>query len=149
LWGYIYLVTPLNNLVYTAQGSKPLYDLLFPNTLSLLLPTVLRTIVFGPQETSLGTGDLVTGAFNVSTAYAGPFQDFGYLGMMLFSCFIGIVSMSYWKRVNLRDVLIYTVLAQCLVLTVFYNHFLLLPIITQVVWIAIFFMPEVRFGKSD
>jgi oligosaccharide repeat unit polymerase len=149
LWAYIYLVTPLNNLVYTAQGTQPLYNILFPNTLSLLLPTVLRTIVFGQDLSSLGNGDLVTSAFNVSTAYAGPYQDFGFVGMMLFSAFIGVISISFWEQTSLRGLLIYTILAQCLILTVFYNHFLLLPIITQVGWIAVFFMPEIRYGKRD
>jgi oligosaccharide repeat unit polymerase len=149
LWGYIYLVTPLNNLVHTAQHAQPLYNLLFPNTLSSLLPTVLRTLIFGPESTTLGTGDLVTAAFNVSTAYAGPFQDFGYIGIMIFSTLVGIVSMFFWKRTSLRDLLIYTVLAQCLLLTVFYDHFLYLPIISQIIWIAIFFMPKVRFGREN
>ncbi|CAN5398749.1 hypothetical protein BH10ACI4_BH10ACI4_12290 [soil metagenome] len=149
LWGYIYLVTPLNNLVHTVQRTQPLYNPLFPNTLSSLLPTVVRGIVFGADSTSLGTGDLVTEAFNVSTAYAGPFQDFGRAGIVLFSSMIGAVSMIFWKRTSLRDLLIYTVLAQCLILTVFYNHFLLLPIITQVIWLTIFFMPEVKFGRSS
>jgi len=148
LWGYIYLATPLNNLVYTAHVTPPLYNPLFPNTLSSLLPTVLRTMVFGQNSASLGTGTLVTDAFNVSTAFAGPFQDFGYIGIFLFSSAIGAVSAYFWKRTSLRDLLIYTVLAQCLLLTVFYDHFLLLPIITQVVWLAIFFMPEVRIGKQ-
>jgi oligosaccharide repeat unit polymerase len=147
LWGYIYLTTPLNNLVYTLQGTRPLYSLLFPNTLSSLLPTVLRMAVFRSDTAGLGTGVLVTEAFNVSTAYAGPFQDFGRAGIVLFSSFIGSVSMLFWKREGLRDLLIYTVLAQCLILTVFYDHFLALPIITQVIWLAVFFMPEVKFGS--
>jgi oligosaccharide repeat unit polymerase len=149
LWGYIYLATPLNNLIYTAHVTPPLYDPLFPNTLSSLLPTVLRTMVFGQNSATLGTGSLVTDAFNVSTAFAGPFQDFGYLGIILFSSSIGAVSAYFWKRTSLRDLLIYTVLAQCLLLTVFYNHFLLLPIITQVIWLSIFFMPEVRIGTQE
>jgi oligosaccharide repeat unit polymerase len=149
LWVYIYLATPLNNLVNTTQITHPVYDVLFPNTSSSLLPTVLRKMVYGPQISTLATGDLVTSAFNVSTAYAGPFQDFGYAGMILFSSMIGLVSMYFWKKTSLRDLLIYTVLAQCLLLTVFFNMFFLLPIISQVIWLAIFFMPEVRLGKKE
>jgi oligosaccharide repeat unit polymerase len=149
LWVYIYLVTPLNNLVNTSQITHPLYNVLFPNTLSSLLPTVLRKMVYGQEISTLATGDLVTHAFNVSTAYAGPFQDFGYAGMILFSSLIGLVSMYFWKKTSLRDLLIYTVLAQCLLLTVFFNHFFLLPIISQIIWLAIFFMPEVTIGKKE
>jgi oligosaccharide repeat unit polymerase len=149
LWVYIYLVTPLNNLIYTAQGTQPLHSLLFPNTLSSLLPSVLRNMALGPETTVSASGDLVTAAFNVSTAYVGPFQDYGYAGMILFSSVIGLACMFFWKKTSLRDLLIYTVLAQCLLLTVFFNHFFYLPIISQILWLAIFFMPEVRFGKKE
>src|ERR1700744_2412141 len=42
LWFYMYLSTPINNLLYTFHTTQPLYDWRFPNTLSELLPTVLR-----------------------------------------------------------------------------------------------------------
>jgi oligosaccharide repeat unit polymerase len=150
LWVYVYLVTPVNNLINTAQSIQPLHSLLFPNTLASLLPSVVRQMALGSETTAMSaSGDLVTTAFNVSTAYVGPFQDYGYAGMILFSSLIGLVSVFFWKKTSLRDLLIYTVLAQCLLLTVFFNHFFYLPIISQVFWLALFFMPKLRFGDSD
>jgi oligosaccharide repeat unit polymerase len=139
LWFYMYLSTPINNLLYTFHTTQPLYDWQFPNTLSQLLPTVLRNVFFTADQLGTVNGDLVTSAFNVSTAFAGPFQDFGIAGVVLFVFFISLLSCLYWQKRTFRDRLCYAVLCQCLLLTVFYNHFVLLPVITQLIWIYIFF----------
>lgn len=141
LWVYIYLTTPLNNLIYTMASVRPVDNLLFPNTLAPLFPTVLRKFIYGPSVETALSGELVDQAFNVSTAYIGPAQDYGALGMMCFSFLISIIAAFYWWRANFRDDLIYIVIGQCLLISVFYDYFFSLPIITQVIWIYLFLSP--------
>jgi oligosaccharide repeat unit polymerase len=144
LWVYIYLTTPLNNLTYTMSSLRPVDDILFPNTTAPLFPTVIRSLVYGNSlETSL-SGELVDSSFNVSTAYVGPFQDYGAIGIVCFSLLVSALGAFYWRRTNFRDQLIYVVVGQCLLMTVFYNHFFSLPIITQIVWIYLFFAKGIK-----
>jgi oligosaccharide repeat unit polymerase len=148
LWFYIYISTPVNNLMYTMQSFQPVYNLLFPNTAATLFPTVLRGLIYGTQLGQAESGNLVTQAFNVSTAYVGPYQDYGIAGIVLFSAVTGFVCQLFWYRPGLRDRLIFAVLTQCLVLTLFFNLFFALPVISQAVWLFYFFMPDLHLGKS-
>jgi oligosaccharide repeat unit polymerase len=148
LWVYIYVTTPLNNLTYSMSSLHPVDNLLFPNTAAPLFPRVVRNIIYGDSLATSLSGELADSAFNVSTAYVGPFQDYGALGMVCFSLLISGFAAFYWRRTNFRDQLIYIVIAQCLLMTVFYNHFFSLPIITQVIWIYLFFLkgPSKKVG---
>jgi oligosaccharide repeat unit polymerase len=148
LWFYIYLTTPLNNLIYTMASVHPADNLLFPNTVAPLFPTIARNLVYGSSAETALSGELVDEAFNVSTAYIGPVQDYGAFGMMCFSILISVVAAFYWWRANFRDDLIYIVIGQCLLISVFYDYFFSLPIITQVVWIYLFLSPR-RTKKND
>ena len=139
LWFYMYLSTPVNNLIYTFHTTQPLYDWRFPNTLAQIFPSVLRNIFYSANDLGKVNGDLVTEAFNVSTAFAGPFQDFGLTGVILVTFCMSLLSGSYWRKTTFRDRLCYAVLCQCLMMTVFYDHFVLLPVISQMVWIYVFF----------
>jgi oligosaccharide repeat unit polymerase len=140
LWAYIYISTPINNLVYTSQVTHPINNPAFPNTVATLFPSVIRTILYGSQLGDAESGQLVASTFNVSTAYIGPFQDYGFVGIVIFSMTIAVVCYVFWFRRNLRDLLIFAVLTQCLVLSLFFNHFFTLPVISQVAWIPFFFM---------
>ncbi len=150
LWVYIYVATPINNLVNTVQTTHPVYDPLFPYATSQLLPTVLRKIVYDPTTVSeLPSGDLVTEALNVSTAYLGPFRDFGMFGIACFSIIMAYVAAHYWRDRSLRGSLAYAVLAQCVILTIFFNHLFYLPIISQVFWLYFFFPNRKRIEKMS
>lgn len=149
LWGYIYLTTPVNNLLYTMDTVRPIRDVRCPNTTALLFPTVIRRLIYGSQSMEAESGELVTQAFNVSTAFTSPYEDWGPIGIIAYSSFIAAVAVFYWNRNTLRDSLIYAVLGQCLFLTVFFNHFFYLPVITQVVWLhLIFTQRKYRLGPS-
>jgi oligosaccharide repeat unit polymerase len=139
LWAYIYASTPINNLVYTSHIATPLDDVTFPNTVSLLFPSVLRTMLYGDQLGDAESGQLVDATFNVSTAYIGPYQDFGFAGIVLFSVATSFACLRFWYRNDFKSVFIYTVLGQCLVLSLFWNQFFALPIITQIFWLEVFF----------
>jgi oligosaccharide repeat unit polymerase len=139
LWGYIYGATPINNLLRTVDVSPPLNNLLFPNTAATLFPSVLRAMIYGEQLGETESGQLVDSTFNVSTAYVGPYQDFGFIGVAIYSMLTAFLCLQFWHRNNLKSVLIYVVLCQCLILSLFWNQFLALPVITQVFWLGFFF----------
>lgn len=139
LWAYIYVTTPIGNLMNTALTAVPLHSFLFPNTTSLLFPSVIRELIYSATRASDAvSGELVTDAFNVSTAYVGPVQDFGLLGIVCFSMFVGLIATYCWRKQTFRDTLIYAVVAQCLLLSVFFNHFFYLPVISQIPWLYLF-----------
>jgi hypothetical protein len=154
LWAYIYIATPINNLVYTSDVVQPINRLTFPNTSATLFPSIIRKIIYGSQLDSAESGELVASTFNVSTAYIGPFQDYGFLGIVLFSMIIALACLIFWFRRSVGDILIFSVLTQCLVLSLFFNHFFYLPIIAQVAWIPFFFRRTkqrtiLRVGKGS
>lgn len=138
LWGYIYTVTPVNNLLYTINVAPPLNSLLFPNTAATLFPSVLRGVIYGDQLGEAESGQLVTATFNVSTAYIGPYQDFGFIGIALFSMLTAFLCLQFWYRNDLKSVLIYVIFCQCLILSLFWDQFLSLPIIAQIFWLEFF-----------
>ncbi|MCU0349775.1 MAG: oligosaccharide repeat unit polymerase [Flavobacterium sp.] len=137
LWVYMYVTTPLNNLLYNFTFEIKTSNWLFPNTFSLLFPTIIRTIIFGEDYTN--NGNLVTQAFNVSSAFSGPYLDAGYYGIMIFSLISGIfVNIVWWSKQILR--LFYrAIIVQILVLSIFYNMFVYLPVIFQLVCVSIYF----------
>ena len=139
LWVYIYLTTPLNNLMYTMHTTAPVYNPLFPNTVALLFPTIIRKALYGASLTAALTGDLPVQAFNASTAYVGSYQDFGRAGMLLFGFAIALLCHIYWKRKDTKGIAIYSILFACLVLSLFNNLFVSLPILAQSIWFSIFF----------
>jgi oligosaccharide repeat unit polymerase len=139
LWAYIYISTPVNNLVYTSEVAQPINSPAFPNTVATLFPTVIRTVIYGSQLGDAESGQLVASTFNVSTAYIGPFQDYGFAGIALFSMAIAAACQVFWFRRSVGDILIFAVLTQCLVLSLFFNHFFYLPVISQVAWVLFFF----------
>ncbi len=148
LWAYIYASTPINNLIYTADISQPVNKLTFPNTVVTLFPTIIRKTLYGDDLSDAESGQLVTSTFNVSTAYIGPFQDYGLIGVSLFSIVIALACYAYWIQKDLRGALVYAVLLQCLILTLFFDHFFYLPIITQIPWIY-FFLAKSKRDNHD
>lgn len=137
LWGYMYAVTPLMNLIYTKDTRDSGHDLLMLHTIAPLLPSVLRKRLIVTERNQ--KGNVISQAFNVSTAFVDSYTDAGLLGVALFAFGIAIPCVFYWYRYASDDysLLIFSVLMQCLVLTVFYDHFLSLPVITQTAWISV------------
>lgn len=140
LWAYIYITTPIGNLINTSHISKPSYNILFPNTIYHMFPEVIRDALYG-KDTGLGLGgDLVYGPFNVSTAYVGPFMDYGYAGIACFSLLIGIISSYFWrKRRIFKYQLLYSIMVQCLALSIFWNFLFDTSFLGQLIWIYLLF----------
>lgn len=139
LWAYIYITTPVNNLLYTMHTIHPTYNPLLPNTAATLFPTIFRNILYGKQGAlDAISGGLVVEALNVSTAYVGPFQDMGRIGIVGFSTLSAALCEMFWRRDGFRNILYFAVFAQALMLSLFYNLLFSLPILGQLVWFYYF-----------
>jgi hypothetical protein len=106
--------------------------------MSLLFPSVIRNILY-PADSTASTGDLVTQAFNVSSAFVAPYQDMGYYGICLFSLFAGFFTNIVWWSNGIIRIFFRAIIVQILILSIFFNHFFYLPVVFQFVWVLIFF----------
>ncbi|HHE6157393.1 O-antigen ligase [Citrobacter freundii] len=132
LWVYMYLVTPLNNLINAFDIINPEWSFGLSNSTVLLIPSFLRTFIYGDLSYD-STYYLVTQAFNVSTAYIDPYRDLGYFGVFIFSSVAGFFVTYLSNKTEFKSILFFCILMQCNVLSVFYNHYMYLPIIFQLV----------------
>jgi oligosaccharide repeat unit polymerase len=141
-WAYVYITTPLDNMVYNVTELQPSMAATFPNTLSSLLPSIVRSDVVSAN--SKANQGLVSAAFNASSAFIGPYQDEGLPGVFLFSALIGVACTIFWYKRSFFGYFGYCVLAQCLFFSNFWNHFLDLPVIFQLFW---FYIYKIRFRE--
>jgi hypothetical protein len=139
LWAYIYITTPMNNLLYTMHLAHPIYNPLLPNTAATLFPTIIRNMIYGQQgSVDAISGSRVVDALNVSTAYVSPFQDMGRLGMIGFSALSATLCEAFWRKNGFRNMFCFAVFTQALMLSLFYNLLFALPILGQLVWFCYF-----------
>lgn len=147
LWVYMYAVTPFMNLLHSISRDCGCESVYFGNTLAPLLPSFLRVIILPSDKVE--KGNVVSEAFNVSTAFVDPFTDNGYLGILLFTVLISSVTIYFWYRKSVRDLFIFCVLTQSLILTIFYNHFFSLPVITQIFWFYMIIKEKLKKSPSS
>lgn len=133
LWLYAYVTTPLNNLINTIYTMDPSYNPLFFNTVSYLFPSVLRVEIF--SNVQLLSANLYSGAFTVSTAFVDPYLDYGMAGMAIYGVLFGFIAQLTWFYPTPRSRLMYCVLAQSALLSIFTNFLFYLPSIFQLFWI--------------
>lgn len=142
LWFYIYITSPLANLVNTSLSTRPTGDLFFSHTVLFMFPTPLRNAIYGGQfsEDQQSAGDLITANLTVSSAYVGPYLDNGFVGIGCYSALLGILSAYCWKkRKSFRNELRYAIIGQCLLFSIFWNFLFYNPLLGQVFWIYIIF----------
>jgi oligosaccharide repeat unit polymerase len=142
LWFYIYIASPLANLVNTTEMSRPADDPLFSRTILFMFPGPLRNAIYGEEfsENQQAAGDLVTPTLTVSSAYLGPYLDNGVWGMGWYSALLGVISAYCWRRRStFRDKLRYAIIGECLLFSVFWNFLFYTPLLAQFVWIYIIF----------
>ncbi len=123
LWFYVYITSPLGNIIINVDRLTPTYVPYF--SITGLFPTVIRDRLF-PPVAHPDVFELVNNSLNVSTFYAGYLSDFGVAGSLII---VGALQLFcalfyiYAKRKQLWAVLSYAVLFQCLVFSPFYNLF--------------------------
>ncbi|HEY8784741.1 MAG TPA: O-antigen polymerase [Mucilaginibacter sp.] len=138
LWVYIYITTPLNNLLFNFTFPVTHLNFGFSNTLSILFPSVIRNIIFD-SSTDAFSGNLVTQALNVSTAFTPPYIDMGFYGIGIFSFFIGSFSNLVWWVSGIKKIFFHAIIIQIIILSIFLNMFMYLPVVFQFVWVFYFF----------
>jgi len=119
LWPYIYFTTPLNNLLVTQRTRRPSFNVLLPNTVAPLFPSVFRNQIYGKKATEGVSGELLTEELTASTAYVGPFQDMGYLGIIGFSVIAGLLCEIYWHRNGFWSIFAFALFTHALIMSLF------------------------------
>jgi hypothetical protein len=142
-WTYVYLTTPLNNLMNTVDVRRPAYNILFPNTVATLLPSVLRLRLYGEQGSQDAvSGELEATSFNASTAFVEPYQDIGWAGVIAFSALMSALCTLNWYGGGFRNILFFAFFTQTLMLSTFYDLLLSLPVLCQLFFFYYFTMRD-------
>jgi oligosaccharide repeat unit polymerase len=135
LWIYAYVVTPFNNvnaaIDYINPYGVPSYEL------KALLPSIFRDFLnFDVKDSGYS---LVHENMNVSTFYLGPILDFGrvyaFCFMVGFQIFFFLVYRKAMRTKAPIHIIEYAVLYMIMILSIFDNLFLFLPVLTQLVLI--------------
>lgn len=135
MWIYAYVVTPFNNI-------HAFIDVIHPigapyHEIASLFPTVLRSFVsefISYEDTGFS---LVHPNMTVSTFYFEPMLDFGKWYAFGFMILFQLLLLYSFRRAmtskSLIHVMEYAVLYMIMILSIFSNLFLFLPVITQLV----------------
>ena len=144
LWIYAYIVTPFNNIHASIDHIQPIglpyYEV------SSLLPAIFRgNFQWGDIDTGFL---LVHPNMTVSTFYFEPLLDYGRFYTFIFMFVFQIVLfLSYRKAIKSSSpihVIEYSVLYMNMVLSIFSNLFLYLPVITQLLILNIAKLKVIR-----
>lgn len=146
LWFYVYVTSPLGNVVHNIDTIQPSY---VPyHSVVNLLPTYTRNYIApGVRADSL---EFVDENLVVSTFYAGFLSDFGAIGAFISVCILQFFCIVvYFPARDKRPwaVLAYAVVFESIVFSVFYNLFFLHTYIVQVLLAFYFGVKEKRLRK--
>lgn len=145
IWIYLYMVTPLANLLNLVYETNVHYAWV-PNFLMQLFPTVIRVHLLGENLEKGGNFSqewLVSDAFNVSTGFSGIYTDFAIYGVILFCFVLGVFSGRLWKtKYGVQGFMSCVVLNYCISSMVFSNDFVNLNVIFQLVLIRFLFVKK-------
>lgn len=130
LWIYAYVVTPFNNINAAFDSITPFG---YPyREISSLIPTALR----GDSATE-SVIDLVHKNMTVSTFYVEPLVDFGPFYAFMFMAVFQYFLFTSFKRVqnkgSLINILEYSILYMIMILSIFSNLLLALPVAAQLI----------------
>lgn len=150
LWFYIYLVTPINNLIngyvnFSGSSEETIFS-----SFAGLIPSVLRSAFDWrhPPQDSFSYYWQVSVHFNVSTAYIYPVLSGGLWGLIVYNSFIG-VSMGFVHRFffGLGGLISVIILAQCVILSIFSSNYTNLNNVFQIAYVAALYFrfPEISW----
>jgi oligosaccharide repeat unit polymerase len=158
-WVYIYLTTPVHNLVYAATNYLGEGSLFLQRTFEPLIPSVFSNIFDSAQSPNadrfLAAGQerywLESEIFNVSTAFISPYIDNGLVGVSVFSIGLGFFSgLFYGRPVGLAWLFFSVMFMSAAALSIYSNNYTNLNFVGQFFW---FFIYYYRFrgnlGRSE
>jgi oligosaccharide repeat unit polymerase len=89
LWFYVYLTSPIANLVNTIALVPPNLSIIPGATLSQLVPTVIKPLLGVETGFDAYIGEPVMAFLNAGTAFRSPYLDWGIFGIVLVSAGFG------------------------------------------------------------
>lgn len=129
LWSFAYITSGYNNLVANLEYIDPSY--VPSSTFSKLVPSIIYMVLDLEKEPD--GFERAHPAFTVSTAFAGPVSDFGYLGMLLAIPLLVAASAAY-QGVGAgkpSSILLYAMLFQSILLTPYVDTILYTTFVLQ------------------
>lgn len=140
VWIYMYLMTPVANIIYLMSSFK---DYMFGiASFSAILPSAIGDLLNLPSIEL--PNYLISETYNVSSSLYTPYLDFGVIGVLGFIIFMGFYGGKLWKKLHNKSdfdriLCNYSIYIGILALTFFSNMLLSLPIITQFFYINVLF----------
>lgn len=132
VWVYLYATTPINNIVLNVNNLKP--DYTFKYSLVGLIPSFIRDKIY--DETDKYSVELDNDAFNVSSFFANYMHDFGLIGAVIFVSVLQLISTLFYfsaKKGKLGSIVSYSVLFYALFTSVFFDNFISLVTVFQII----------------
>ena len=103
---------------------KPSFNVLLPMTVARLLPTPIRNRIYGEDVAADALkGELQTQELVASTAYVGPFEDMGNVGIAAFGVILCLFCEIFWNKNGFFNIFAFAVFAHALVLSLFVDDF--------------------------
>jgi oligosaccharide repeat unit polymerase len=133
LWVYIYVTSPVNNVIAAIDRLQPTYRVYF--SAMNLLPTVVRDKVFTDPNNRYALG-LVNEAFNTATWYANFLADFGVRGTIALVASLQVIISWFYVRARrgwVWAIIAYAALFQALALSIFADTLTSLVTVAQVI----------------
>ena len=131
-WPYVYIVSPLSNLLLNINSSIPSGDVL--TFLSQLVPSFIKSHYDIYAEFNGFEGaQLVNPNLNMGTYFLAGYMSFGWFGMLI-SFTVLLVLYAYIKRAadnNIYNFFCYIVILQVVALSIFTNLLFYLPVVFQ------------------
>jgi oligosaccharide repeat unit polymerase len=129
IWFYTYSTSGLNNLYGNIPNVHPGYVPYY--TFSRLVPTIFYNLLGIPKACAF---TLVDGRGTISTAFEGLVSDFGLIGILLYLPIIVFAQVSYYRALknSFFSIIIYGILMQTILMTIFVDTFFYLPFLLQI-----------------
>ena len=131
VWVYLYATTPINNIVINVNKLNPQYG--FKYSLNGLIPSFIRDKMF--SESDKYALILDDEAFNVSSYFANYLFDFGVVGAVIFAGLLQFITVIFFfsaKSGKIGSLISYSVLYYAVFTSVFFDNFISLPTIFQI-----------------
>jgi oligosaccharide repeat unit polymerase len=140
VWVYMYLTSPVNNLVAGIETLKPNHVLYY--SVANLVPTVLRVRLY-PAGAARYPMQLVDRGFTASTWYAGFLSDVGIAGAIVIVSFIQLIAVWVYMHARRRElwaILAYAAVFEGVALSIFADTFTSLVTVAQIAIAIAFWM---------
>jgi oligosaccharide repeat unit polymerase len=141
LWVYIYIVSPINNIIYNID-KYPIFRVSFFDAFGSLLPSPLRKFfLYTTQDINF---KLVVSNLTVASCHKNFLAGFGIIGSLFYQMIIStIITIFYIKmkeKNNIKYIFITAILGHNIMLSFFVDAFTNLVFMSEIFFVYIFFL---------